>query len=193
MVQEVLVAYKDPAMTGSTYDRIPNNAYFTIDTWVIDELIPRIPNTIRSIWEPACGAGHISTVLTNAGYIVTSTDLMNYGFGTPNVDFVKSPRLDYNIITNPPYERAICEKFVETAIGHIKGNGGFAAMLMRHEWDCAKSRKKFFKDEPTFYRKLTLTRRPKWFEDDKASPRFSYAWYLWWDAPHDGPKLDYGP
>jgi len=34
-----------------------------------------------SIWEPACGDGAISKVLTEAGYQVVSTDLIDRGYG----------------------------------------------------------------------------------------------------------------
>lgn len=42
-----------------------------------------------SIWEPACGKGHISEVLKEHGYEVTSTDLFDHGYGKPGVDFTK--------------------------------------------------------------------------------------------------------
>ena len=57
-----------------------------------------------SIWEPACGDGAISKVLTEAGYQVVSTDLIDRGYGEGGHDFLKSTTpLAKNIITNPPY------------------------------------------------------------------------------------------
>lgn len=57
-----------------------------------------------SIWEPACGDGAISKVLTEAGYQVVSTDLIDRGYGAGGHDFLKSTTpLAKNIITNPPY------------------------------------------------------------------------------------------
>ena len=68
-----------------------------------------------TIWEPACGDGSISRVLEAAGYKVTSTDLVDRGYGTSPVDFL----LDYhtmaqNIITNPPFKLA--EEFARHAL-----------------------------------------------------------------------------
>jgi predicted nucleic-acid-binding Zn-ribbon protein len=63
-----------------------------------------------SIWEPACGEGHLAKVLTDAGYDVTSTDLVDYGFGTPSQDFLAERKpLAKHIVTNPPYGRGLAE------------------------------------------------------------------------------------
>jgi tRNA G10 N-methylase Trm11 len=57
-----------------------------------------------TIWEPACGDGAISKVLEAAGYYVISTDLIDRGYGTGGVDFLKTTEaLGRNIVTNPPY------------------------------------------------------------------------------------------
>ena len=42
------------------------------------------------IWEPACGQGAISKVLLKSGYQVVSTDLADYGYGKPDVDFLQT-------------------------------------------------------------------------------------------------------
>jgi tRNA G10 N-methylase Trm11 len=56
------------------------------------------------IWEPACGDGAISKVLSEAGYQVVSTDLIDRGYGAGGHNFLKSDTpLAKNIITNPPY------------------------------------------------------------------------------------------
>ncbi len=65
-----------------------------------------------SIWEPACGEGHISSVLLEAGHQVVSTDLIVRGFGEGRVDFLaqQSSRAKH-IITNPPYGRGLADEF----------------------------------------------------------------------------------
>ena len=61
-----------------------------------------------TVWEPACGDGAIAKVLHAEGYDVVSTDLIDRGYGTGNIDFLqeKQPRAR-NIITNPPYGRGL--------------------------------------------------------------------------------------
>ena len=56
------------------------------------------------VWEPACGDGAISRVLEARGFTVTSSDLVDRGYGEPRRDFLLFPayRCIDNIITNPP-------------------------------------------------------------------------------------------
>jgi len=66
------------------------------------------------IWEPACGLGAISRVLSAAGHVVHSTDLVDRGFGVGGRDFLMElsapPGFDC-IVTNPPFKLAT--EFVE--------------------------------------------------------------------------------
>lgn len=64
-----------------------------------------------NIWEPSCGRGHISSALERHGKSVTSTDLIDRGYGTGGIDFFSCTRAmgdnsttDYAIMTNPPYK-----------------------------------------------------------------------------------------
>ncbi len=193
-------AYSDPAMTGSGQERIAHDAYFTIDTPVIHSVLPFVePILSRRVWEPACGIGHISKILIEKGYDVWSSDLNPWGFGHVT-DFLKTPvpHIDeriWDIFTNPPYEKEICEQFVAHALRHIEDTPRCAVFLLRHEWDTARSRRKFFADNPMFYKKVVLHRRPKWFEKkegEKAkSPRFAYAWYIWKGDNKAAPTISY--
>lgn len=67
-----------------------------------------------NIWEPACGKGDISEVLIKNGYSVKSSDINDYNYGTPNIDFLNGNSMfgtpfsiADNIITNPPFEIAL--------------------------------------------------------------------------------------
>lgn len=181
-------AYSDPAMTGSGQERIADDAYFTIDTPIIHAVLPHIePLFGKNVWEPACGAGHLSKVLEAKGYNVWSSDLNPWGYGHVQ-DFLKAPvppvdERIWDFFTNPPYEKKICEAFVAKVLKHIEGTDKCAAFLLRAEWDYGVTRRKFFADNPMFYKKLVLHRRPKWFEpkpnEKNHSPRFAYAWFIW--------------
>lgn len=84
-----------------------------------------------SIWEPACGQGHISKVLTQDGYDVVSTDLVAYGYGEAGRDFLAEERaLAKHIITNPPYGRGLADAFAKHALKLTRETGGSVAMLM---------------------------------------------------------------
>lgn len=61
------------------------------------------------IWEPACGNGAMATVLNDAGYAVHATDLIDRGYGTPDMDFLKTRALPggvESVVTNPPFSLA---------------------------------------------------------------------------------------
>jgi hypothetical protein len=102
------------------------------------------------------------------------------------------------IITNPPYGKEAVQA-VEKALELMEAEQGYVAMLMRHEWDCAKGRSHLI-DHPAFMAKVTLRFRPVWVEkkegEESKSPRFSYAWYVWdWrkaiNAPHAKAEMYY--
>jgi hypothetical protein len=98
-----------------------------------------------TIWEPACGEGHIAKVLANAGYQVTSTDLVDYGFGEPNRDFLAERKpLAKHIITNPPYGRGLADAFAKHAIQLTRETCGTVAMLMNLSGLCHPLRHDFY-------------------------------------------------
>lgn len=91
----------------------------------VDDFYPTWPAATRAlltretfvgrIWEPACGEGDMSKELLAAGYDVTSTDLIDRGYGEGGRDFLMEwqPRAE-NIVTNPPFREA--EAFIERAL-----------------------------------------------------------------------------
>jgi hypothetical protein len=42
----------------------------------------------NDVWEPACGMGHLSELLSGRDYKVLSTDLVDRGYGKTGVDFL---------------------------------------------------------------------------------------------------------
>jgi hypothetical protein len=84
------------------------------------------------IWEPACGQGAISKVLIDHGYHVVSSDLADYCYGKPGVDFLetKFPRAKH-IVTNPPYGRGLGDRFLRKALELNYATGGKVAMLLK--------------------------------------------------------------
>jgi len=84
-----------------------------------------------SVWEPACGNGAISKVLDEAGHAVVSTDLIDRGYGSPGVDFLRetAPRARH-IVTNPPYGSGLADRFIGKALTLTRQTGGTVAMLL---------------------------------------------------------------
>lgn len=77
------------------------------------EALLRVEPLPHQIWEPACGRGAISRALEAGGHHVTSTDLVDYGFGEGRVDFLMergAPAGCECIVINPPFKLA--DKFI---------------------------------------------------------------------------------
>lgn len=171
----------------SGYERKERDLYETPE-WVTTALVPHLPAGQWAIWEPAAGSGKMSRALCLHGYSVTSSDI------DEGKDFLLSekPGHVYAIVTNPPY--VLADEFSDHALTLIKPQGyGFVAMLLRTDYDHAKTRRCYFTEHSAFAKKVVLTRRIQWFEDSKGSPSFNHAWFIW-DWSHQGaPTLAYGP
>lgn len=175
----------------SGYARRERDLYETPE-WVTEALLPHLDPRSAVIWEPAAGSGKMVRVLKRCTHVV-STDI------DMGLDFLLTPLIDHvgcrAIITNPPYDLAT--EFCEHALRLMEPVQGMVAMLLRTDFDHAKSRTHLFRDCPAFQTKLVLTKRIVWFEPEPGakgkSPSFNHAWFIW-DWKHEGaPTLAYGP
>lgn len=137
------------------------------------------------IWEPACGDGAISKVLEAAGYDVTSTDLVDRGYGDSRVDFLMEhkPRAP-NIVTNPPFKMAA--PFIRHALALTSGK---VAMLLRLACLEGSERRVIFDSTPiarvwVFSKRLTMKRGG--CEGGQTGGMLAFAWFVW-DHDHKGP------
>lgn len=162
----------------SGYARMADDRYET-PAWVTKSLIPHIPLGTR-IWEPAAGSGKMVYELRRNGYDTRGTDVAT---GT---DFLNATCdwLANAIITNPPY--FLAQEFIKHALKLMKEPSGIVAMLLRTDFDHAKTRKPIFGEHRAFAKKLVLTKRIRWIEGSKGSPSFNHAWFIW-DWKHEGP------
>lgn len=112
------------------------------------ELLLAVEKFAPTIWECACGEGHLSKVFEAAGYEVISTDLIYRSFGDPApLDFLKETlnKFEGDIITNPPYKYAL--QFIEQALNSVQP-GRKVAMFLKLQFLEGKKRKEFFKENP---------------------------------------------
>lgn len=179
---------------NSEYARKERDLYQT-PSWVTKALVPFIPRRVSRIWECACGDGQMVRALKESDYEVIATDIHNSGWGWDFLTMPAWPEPFDAIITNPPFEHAT--QFIEQAIRFTEPNAGFVAMLLRTDFDHAKSRTHLFRDSPVFASKVVLLKRIVWFADDngkpKASPSFNHAWFCF-DHRHEGPAtISYAP
>jgi hypothetical protein len=140
--------------------------------------IERLPSTI---WEPACGTGAISKVLTAAGHAVTSSDIVPYDGFTPDLvaDFltVPGPHGVQGIITNPPFRLAL--EFAKKAIVDVP----YVALLLRHNFLESVERLPFFAKSPparvwVSARRLPMMHRLGW-TGRRSTSNHAFGWFIW--------------
>jgi hypothetical protein len=165
------------AQRNSEYTRKARDLYETPE-WCTRALVPHIPQGVRTIWEPCAGNGKMSRELAAAGYTIAASDI-EPGDGIEHGDFFKETRWPDAIITNPPFD--IARQVVERALEMTAPGRGFVAMLLRVDWDSAKTRRHLFADCPAWSKKLVFTKRILWIENPGGcqSPSENHAWYCW--------------
>lgn len=173
----------DPAMLGQTkYERRPADFYPT-PAWITECILRHV--RIGPAWECAAGKGAMFDVIKDAGIDVIGTDAFQEDPRFGKFDFLKwEAATARDIITNAPFKLA--EEFIRHSLKLTKTHRRKTVMILRTDFDTAVTRRDLFEREP-FALKLIFLKRPQWIEGPlKASPRFSYAAYVWdwnWRGP----------
>jgi hypothetical protein len=133
----------------------------------------------QSVWEPACGEGHMAEPLKEYFREVQATDIEDYGYGIHGVDFLdEHPPLAIDwIITNPPFNTSA--DFVLKAL-QLAGTG--VAMFVRLTWLESVGRyERIFRDHPPTCLAIFSERVPlhkgRW--EDKGTTMTAYIWLVW--------------
>lgn len=160
----------------SEYERKPFDLYETPE-WATKAVVPFLPPQ-ATILEPACGSGKMVRALESAGHKVYGNDIQQ------GQDFLLTPFCKAEaIVTNPPFNLAT--QFIEHALKLMQPQDGVVAMLLRTDFDHAKTRRHLFDGHSAFSTKLVLTKRIVWFDRPGAAPSFNHAWFIW-DWQHQG-------
>ena len=148
------------------------------------EALPQI------IWEPASGRGAICKVLREFGHSVIASDITQYDFGLDFVsDFLaqkKTPPGCETILTNPPYQRAILNKFIR----HALDLAPHVAMLLRLPFLESVERTDIIENRGLarvhiFRDRLPMMHRDGW-EGPRATNAVAFGWFVW-NRTHVGP------
>lgn len=158
--------------------------FYTTDPHALEILLNRLSldgvKLPKKIYEPACGAGHLSEVLKSYGYEVISSDLYDHGYGVVGQDFLKSEIKAECFLTNPPYKFAL--EFAEHAVENVYKNG-YVIMFLKIQFLEGKKRNKFFKKYPPKYVYVNSSRqncaRNGDFITYPGNSAACYAWFIW--------------
>lgn len=145
----------------------------------------------NKVWECACGKGHLSQFLTEKGYEVYSSDLVNRGYGETPIDFLETMSItkwDGDILTNPPFKLA--ERFIERAMELLK-DGNKLILFLKIQFLEGQERYNLFKKYPPKYVYCHSSRqqcaRDGEFDKYTSTTQF-YAWYVW-EKGHTGDTI----
>jgi len=139
---------------------------------------------LPSVWEPACGEGHMVEVLREFTDNCTASDVHDYGrcftvgsYVGEGID-VMPTCADFDwIITNPPFNLAV--EFAERALREARFG---VALLLRSAWTEGSERyDRLFKDNPPSLIAQYCERVPMVAGryDPAATTASSYAWFVW--------------
>ena len=99
--------------------------FFETPRVAVDALLPFIPATVKTVWEPTAGMGAISSVLREHGYEVVESDKFPKFDGCPKHDFLTDPFLDCDgLVLNPPFS------FKTPFLQRLVESGKWFAMLV---------------------------------------------------------------
>ena len=159
-----------------------NNDFYATEPRALTALL-EIEEFDPFVWECSCGAGHLSEVLREHGYIVRSTDLVDRGYGEGNVNFLEcNDVVNCDIITNPPFKYA--QYFVEHAL-EITSEGNRIAMFLKLTFLETKARRALFEKNPPELIYVSSSRlqcaKGGDFKTYKtgSGTAIAYAWFIW--------------
>lgn len=170
--------FKTIGATGHGIQSREENDYYATDPKAMYMLLER-ETFNNNIWENAVGGGHLARVLTDVGYEVKATDLIDRGY--PNTEilnfFEYEGKWHGDIITNPPYRYA--QKWVEKSLD-IVNDGSKVAMFLKLTFLESKGRKPMFEKYPprtvyVFSERIQCAKNGEF----KGGSAVAYAWFVW--------------
>ena len=180
--------FRQTIIGGDPPRREQNDFYATCPTAVSALLSVERFNKRGLIWEPACGTGNISRVLTDHGYRVRSTDLIDRGYGDGGVNFLTCKLDDVSaVVTNPPFKFATA--FVVNALAATERRRGVVAMFLKTTfWESAE-RAPVLDDHPParfypFADRVACLRGGLGTDHGVGGGMMAFAWFVWdWSVP----------
>ena len=158
------------------------NDYYATDPNVLDAFLKQYGKLHEHVWECACGEGNLSNRLSELGYQVFASDLINYN-SNKIFDFTSDPNgheILGDILTNPPYKHA--QTFVENGLSRVQ-DGNKVILLLRIQFLESQQRYKLFEKHPPKEVYVHSSRIGIYKNNDKEkygkSNALCFAWFVW--------------
>lgn len=152
----------------SSFERKPDDDYKTIDPRCVYGFLGFVPHpgTCVDVCAPN-GSGIVDTLLECGVEASCARDAF-------------SETLEASwIVTNPPYTRPLVDEIILRQIKRIEDCEVVGvAMLLRNNFDHAKSRMDMFRHE-LYAGQIKLCFRPWWSESRDKQPIHNFIWHLW--------------
>lgn len=183
------------AIGGNTHALRQENDYYATPPRAIDDLLNKVVLS-HHIWEPACGGGHLSRRLSELGYQVYSTDLVdrNYPYMDKQLNFLEAVQsFDGDIVTNPPYRYA--KDFVLKSLSLIPDNRRVCMFLKLQFLEGQARYKELFSQQNLkyvfVYSKRITTAKNGDFDTYHSTTAFAHAWFVWEKGYAGKPTIDW--
>ena len=160
--------------------RVENDFYATPKN--ATEALLSVEDIIYPALEPACGAGHISELLSRS--LTTSTDLIYRGYGQGGVNFLTQDYSndDYRtVITNPPFN--LFQEFAEKGLDVTKYKLILFGKIQALE---GQKRATFLENSPLktvyiFKKRINPMRNGKEVDENGKgwASTMAFAWFVW--------------
>ncbi len=142
-----------------------------------------------TIWECACGNGHISEVLKEYGYDVINSDIIKREYDCFELDFLKATKKDrlkiypnkfMDIMTNPPFKYAI--EFTRKGLELLENNEHLI-LFLKFRFLEGEQRLKLFREFNPEYVYVHSSRQKCAMNGEfekycKTSPTEFYSWFV---------------
>lgn len=179
---------------GNNHKDREANDYYATPPRAINDLLSKVELN-NHIWEPACGGGHLSQRLSELGYQVYSTDIVDRGYSNFNqqLDFLTCTKsFNGDIVTNPPYKLA--NQFVLKALDLLPSGGKLCLFLKIQFLEGQQRLRNIYslgelKNVFVYSKRITSAKNGD-FEKYHASS-FCHAWFVWEKGYHSKPTLDW--
>lgn len=175
-----MAGYQNRSSRGPSFEDYPTQPWAT--RALLTHVIPG-DYKAQTVWEPAANRGYMARPLAEFFGTVIATDLLDYGMGYPQIDFLSGPTpTDYGmqvdwIITNPPFNKA--DDFIRRALPLARaGVAMFGRQSFLEGFDRLEN---LFKPHPPTIFAPFAGRVPlvQGRVDKKAASQMPYAWFIW--------------